>query len=295
MAIYLYRLFRDLFYKFVIHPLGLIARPVSRAEQLLSEDIRLKWEREQTLLKEQMVLKDTEEIKCMLQVGQLQEDTCMSSNMQYYIAGVDISFVKGDDVTACAALVVLTFPKLEVVYSDCKMIELTKPYIPGFLGFREVPFLLELFNDLQQRRPELMPHLVMVDGNGILHPREFGSACHLGVCLGLPCIGVAKKLFHVDGLEKNVEHHEKIASLEKGGDTFPLVGSSGRVLGMALRSCSSSKNPIYVSPGHLVTMETATRLVHMCCKHRIPEPVRMADINSREYIRVRKQTDDGQG
>lgn len=144
---------------------------------------------------------------------------------------------------------------------------------------------MDLLAKLKQEQPQYLPHVVMVDGNGILHPKEFGSACHMGVCLDLPCIGVAKKLFHVDGLEKDEQHQHKIESLKDGGDMFPLVTQSGKTLGMALRSSSTTKNPVYVSPGHLVTMETAVRLVHRCCKHRVPEPVRLADINSREYLR----------
>lgn len=205
---------------------------------------------------------------------------------RFYIAGVDISFVKGDDVNACAALVVLSFPKLKIVYEDYKMIELREPYIPGFLGFREVPFICHMFDYLRNTNPHLLPQVIMVDGNGTLHPREFGSACHLGVSEGIACIGVAKKLFQVDGLEKDENHQKKIEGLLSGGDTFPLQGNSGKILGMALRSCNSTKNPIYVSQGHKISLESAVTLVHRCCKHRVPEPVRLADINSREYLRV---------
>ncbi|XP_045189392.2 endonuclease V-like isoform X2 [Mercenaria mercenaria] len=267
---------------YIAQPLGLVREtPQSRAETLLSDDVREKWEREQEELKKKMVLEDSEDLKVMASTS--------GSDMQgkrFYIAGVDISFVKGDDVNACAALVVLSFPDLETVYNDCQMIQLTEPYIPGFLGFREVPFIVDLFEKLKQEKPQYLPHVVMVDGNGILHPKGFGSACHMGVMLNLPCIGVAKKLFQVDGLENDAEHKEKIEALKAGGDTFPLVGNSGRTLGMALRSCNNTKNPVYVSPGNLVTMDTAVRLVHKCCKHRVPDPVRLADINSREYLRV---------
>ncbi|XP_052789261.1 endonuclease V-like isoform X1 [Mya arenaria] len=278
----LFRRLSELFYRYVLDPLGFYVPRLSRAEKLLPEEIRLKWEREQEALKERLVLEDTEDLKVMATLGP--EDTDLIK--QFYIAGVDISFIKGDDVNACAALVILSYPQLEVAYNDCQMVKLTAPYIPGFLGFREVPMIQKLFDQLKRERPDLVPHCVMVDGNGILHPKEFGSACHLGVSLGLPCIGVAKKLFHVDGLEKDASHKEKIDKLEKGGDTFPLVGNSGKTLGMALRSCDTTKNPIYISQGHLVSMDTSVRLVQHCCRHRVPEPVRLADINSREYLRT---------
>ncbi|XP_060591941.1 endonuclease V-like [Ruditapes philippinarum] len=271
---------RNCFINYIAKPLGLVEIPTSRAEILLSNEVREKWEREQEELKKRMVLEDSEDLKCM--AGSCDPE---SVKKMYYVAGVDISFVKGDDVNACAAVVVLSFPDLKTVYSDCQMIQLTEPYIPGFLGFREVPFIVDLFEKLRKDQPQYIPHVVMVDGNGILHPKGFGSASHMGVILNLPCIGVAKKLFQVDGLENDSEHKQKIEALTTGGDTFPLIGNSGKTLGMALRSCNNTKNPVYVSPGNLVTMDTAVKLVHKCCKHRVPEPVRLADINSREYLR----------
>ncbi|NWJ12072.1 ENDOV Endonuclease, partial [Crypturellus undulatus] len=117
--------------------------------------------------------------------------------------------------------------------------------------------------------------VLLVDGNGLLHPRGFGVACHLGVLTDLPCIGVAKNLLHVDGLAKDELHREQIRSLQMEGDTFPLTGTSGNVLGMVSwgRSLSSSR-PLYVSVGHRVSLETAVCLVKSCCRYRIPEPIR---------------------
>ncbi|XP_075815215.1 endonuclease V-like isoform X2 [Microtus pennsylvanicus] len=113
------------------------------------------------------------------------------------------------------------------------MVRLKAPYVSGFLAFREVPFLVELVQRLQEKKPDFMPQVLLVDGNGVLHQRGFGVACHLGVLTDLPCIGVAKKLLQVDGLENNSLHKEKIVLLQAGGDTFPLMGNSGTVLGMA--------------------------------------------------------------
>uniref|UniRef100_A0A8C9URE8 Endonuclease V n=1 Tax=Spermophilus dauricus TaxID=99837 RepID=A0A8C9URE8_SPEDA len=90
------------------------------------------------------------------------------------------------------------------------MVSLTAPYVAGFLAFREVPFLLDLVQRLQEKEPDLMPQVLLVDGNGVLHHRGFGVACHLGVLTELPCIGVAKKLLQVDGLENNALHKEKV-------------------------------------------------------------------------------------
>ncbi|XP_032769276.1 endonuclease V isoform X3 [Rattus rattus] len=172
-----------------------------------------------------------------------------------------------------------------VVYEDSRMVGLKAPYVSGFLAFREVPFLVELVQRLQEKEPDLMPQVLLVDGNGVLHQRGFGVACHLGVLTELPCVGVAKKLLQVEGLENNASHKEKIVLLQAGGDTFPLIGNSGTVLGMALKSHDHSTKPLYVSVGHRISLEVAVRLTHRCCRFRIPEPIRQADIRSREYIR----------
>ncbi|XP_063207900.1 endonuclease V isoform X3 [Chroicocephalus ridibundus] len=190
------------------------------------------------------------------------------------VGGVDLSYIKGDDSSACASLVVLSYPALEVLYEDCRMVTVSAPYVAGFLAFREVPFLVEAVQRLQQEEPRLRPQVLLVDGNGLLHPRGFGVACHLGVLTDLPCIGVAKNLLQVDGLVRDELHREQIRSLQREGDTFPLTGTSGRALGMALRSNNNSSKPLYISVGHRVCLETAVRLVKSCCRYRIPEPIR---------------------
>ncbi|XP_059235870.1 endonuclease V isoform X3 [Mustela nigripes] len=187
------------------------------------------WKREQARLKALVVVGDTEA---------WQRDAALSGLRR--VGGVDVSFVKGDGVRACASLVVLSYPELEVL---------------------------------------------LVDGNGVLHHRGFGVACHLGVLTDLPCVGVAKKLLQVDGLENDAQHKEKIRLLQAGGDSFPLVGGSGTVLGMALKSHDRSSRPLYISVGHKISLEAAVRLTRGCCRFRIPEPVRQADIRSRDYIR----------
>ncbi|XP_023067380.1 endonuclease V isoform X3 [Piliocolobus tephrosceles] len=202
------------------------------------------WKREQARLKARVVDRDTEA---------WQRDPAFSGLRR--VGGVDVSFVKGDSVRACASLVVLSYPELEVLYEESRMVSLTAPYVSGFLAFREVPFLLELVQQLREKEPGLMPQgwpclegqgpapltatlpmapqVLLVDGNGVLHHRGFGVACHLGVLTDLPCVGVAKKLLQVDGLENNALHKEKIRLLQTRGDSFPLLGDSGTVLGMA--------------------------------------------------------------
>ncbi|XP_072207777.1 endonuclease V [Excalfactoria chinensis] len=232
-----------------------------------------RWEREQARLRAAVVTEDTERWQREPGWAGLQR-----------VGGVDLSYVKGDDGSACASLVVLSYPGLEVLYEDYRMVAVSAPYVAGFLAFREVPFLVEAVQRLQQEQPGLRPQVLLVDGNGLLHQRGFGVACHLGVLTDLPCVGVAKNLLYVDGLVRDELHKEQIRSLQKKGDTFPLTGTSGAVLGMALRGCNSSSKPLYISVGHRICLETAVRLVKSCCKYRIPEPIRQADIRSRAYI-----------
>ncbi|XP_051491143.1 endonuclease V [Apus apus] len=238
------------------------------------QDALGRWAREQARLRAGVLERDTEEWQRQPGFAGLER-----------VGGVDLSYVKGDETRACASLVVLSYPGLEVLYEDCRMVAVDAPYVAGFLAFREVPFLVEALQRLQQEQPRLTPQVLLVDGNGLLHPRGFGVACHLGVLTDIPCIGVAKNLLHVDGLAKDELHKEQIRSLQREGDSFPLMGTSGRVLGMALRSHSKSSRPLYVSVGHKVSLGTAVRLLRSCCRFRIPEPIRQADMRSREYIR----------
>ena len=119
--------------------------------------------RTQQELKSKLIIRDSEEVVNWSVGGD------PHANL-HHIAGVDISFVKKSD-HACAMLTVLSFPSLEVVHISSAMVQMTEPYIPGFLAFREVEFLLELLTSVREEHPEMTPQVIMVDGNGILHPR----------------------------------------------------------------------------------------------------------------------------
>ena len=240
---------------------------------LLSRNIRLQWWLRQRWLR--LFLKESDQVD----VEQI-----------HLIGGVDISFVKGSETDACAALIVcnVEHPDIPVVHTSIRRVALTAPYIPGFLAFREVGFLLELLDELRCTSPYLMPQAIMVDGNGILHPNRFGLACHLGVCSGIPTIGVGKSLFHIDGLSK-----ETLARLSQQlharGAHADLVGESGATWGALLRTSepavTGACKPVIVSVGHGLSLASALSLVRRCTRHRIPEPVRQADLRSREWLR----------
>lgn len=125
----------------------------------------------------------------------------------------------------------------------------------------------------------------MVDGNGLLHPRGFGLACHLGVLADLPTIGIGKNLHHVDGLTLSGVKQLLEAKDSFSKDLLTLTGSSGRIWGVAMRSTWNTSKPIFVSIGHRISLQTAVKVVGMTCKYRVPEPVRQADIRSRDFLR----------
>jgi len=179
------------------------------------------------------------------------------------VAGIDLAYPRTATgvITGRAAVVVLAFPGLEIVEEHVMTRPVTFPYIPGLLSFREAPIALAA---LQQVR--IQPDVLFVDGHGIAHPRRFGIASHLGILLDLPTIGVAKSIL--------VGHAVEPGALP--GDATPLMHGDEQI-GTALRTRPRSK-PIYVSPGHRVSLETAASLAMQCAQgYRLPEPTRLAD------------------
>ena len=182
-----------------------------------------------------------------------------------HIAGVDIGFEEGGEITR-AAVVVLKWgpacaPGLRVVEQVVHREPTRMPYIPGLLSFREIPAALGAFEKLS-----VMPELVMVDGQGIAHPRRLGVAAHLGLWLDLPTIGIAKSRLY--------GKHAEVG--EQRGDVAPLYAGSEKI-GVVLRSRAKVK-PVYVSPGHRITLETSLVWVMRCLgRTKLPEPTRLAD------------------
>lgn len=199
-----------------------------------------------------------------------------------HLAGVDIGFEDAGETTR-AAIVVLEWKGdgeagLEVVEEVVHREPTRMPYIPGLLSFREIPAALGAFDKLATR-----PQLVVVDGQGIAHPRRLGVASHLGLWLELPTIGVAKSRLCGRHGEPGPER----------GDWVPLVDGRGEdeeVIGAVLRSRKGVK-PIFVSPGHRISLDTALDWVKRCLgRTKLPEPTRLADrLASRRGKRHRKE------
>jgi deoxyribonuclease V len=195
----------------------------------------------------------------------LQQELCGRVKLQplpasfTLLGAADLAYVSS---TNQLVAVILTFqwPSIEIIESAHIVAPVTFPYIPGLLSFREVPPLLEAYRKL--RRP---PEVLLCDGQGIAHPRRFGLASHLGLCLDIPTVGCAKK--------RLCGEHDSL-ELRRGSAT-PLRLQDGLV-GWVF--CSRDRvKPIYISPGHLSDLESSKDLVHRCLgRFRIPEPLRQA-------------------
>ena len=179
----------------------------------------------------------------------------------HFIAGVDISAGNSQGV-ARGAVVVLKYPKLDVAEVKTAESKLPFPYIPGLLSFRECPLILAACEKLCNT-----PDIILVDGQGVAHPRRFGLASHLGLFLDTPTIGCAKSIL--------CGRHEPVG--EKVGSHAELV-DNGELIGAALRTRAGVK-PIYVSIGHKINLASALYWVSKCCRgYRLPEPTRLAHL-----------------
>jgi deoxyribonuclease V len=186
------------------------------------------------------------------------------------IAGVDLSLNETKN-EGHAIVVIVSYPEFQTVETRYATAPLQIPYIPGLLSFRELPVVLQAFAQVQN-----VPDIVMVDGQGQAHPRGFGIACHLGVLLDVPAIGVAKsRLYGV---------YDPAALGEASGSVVPLKDRANRhVIGSVART-KPRTNPLFISPGHRVSVESATRIVLSSVRgYRLPEPTRQAHSLITEY------------
>lgn len=173
-----------------------------------------------------------------------------------YIAGVDVSY-KNDEIFC--AIVILLFPELKMINVYTKKDKVGFPYISGFLSFREMPIVIKTFKTVRERC-----FLVFCDGQGIAHPRGFGLASHIGTILKIPTIGCAKSRLVGEYSEPD----------NKKGSYSPLMYKGNKV-GVVLRT-KDNTNPVYLSVGNYIDINSAIRYTIACAKYRIPEPTRLA-------------------
>ena len=189
------------------------------------------------------------------------------------IAGVDLS-LNDEKNEGHAIVVVLSYPSFQILETRYATARLLMPYISGLLSFRESPIALQAFAQVQT-----VPDLIMVDGQGQAHPRGFGIACHLGVLLDVPSIGVGKSRLYGE--------YDTAALTDAPGASVPLQDRAHRhVIGSVVHT-KPRTNPLFVSPGHKVSVGSATRIVLDCIRgYRLPEPTRQAHNLITEYKRT---------
>lgn len=188
-----------------------------------------------------------------------------------YIAGVDAAFF---DKKAIGIVCVYKYPEIVFLEFAFSIKDTDFPYVPGYLSFREGPVIIETLKKLK-----IVPNVIIFDGQGIAHPMNLGIASHIGLIINKPTIGCAKT--------KLIGEYDE-PGLKKG-DWTPLNYKS-KIVGAVLRTRNNVK-PIYVSPGHLIDLNDSIEIVLKCSgKYRIPEPLRKADILSKEIKKNYKTT-----
>ncbi|MDT0569531.1 endonuclease V [Streptomyces sp. DSM 3412] len=185
------------------------------------------------------------------------------------VTGVDVAYDDERDVVVAAA-VVLDAATLDVVAETTATGQVSFPYVPGLLAFREIPTVLAALDALP-----CDPGLVVCDGYGLAHPRRFGLAAHLGVLTGLATIGVAKNPFTFTYDDPGTAR----------GSASPLLAGTEEV-GRALRTRDGVK-PVFVSVGHRVDLDNAcAHTLALTPSYRLPETTRRADSLCRRALRT---------
>jgi len=170
------------------------------------------------------------------------------------VAGIDVAYPNNEFEEALGACVIMDYKTREIIEEETVSAKTEFPYISTYLAYRELPVIKELFKKLKTK-----PTIFMFDGNGVMHPYNFGLASHAGVTLDIASIGVAKSLLY-------------------GKITKDVVYFNGKKRGYAYFPSKKVKNPIYVSPGHRVSFETSLDIVKHFSGYKIPEPLRKAHI-----------------
>ncbi|MBX7103416.1 MAG: endonuclease V [Gemmataceae bacterium] len=175
------------------------------------------------------------------------------------VAAADVSYNRFSNVI-CAAVVVWRPRDREVVEVKTSRVQTSFQYRTGLLSFREAPALLEAFRKLRNT-----PDVIMLDGQGLAHPRRFGLACHVGLWLGRPTFGIAKsRLVGTAG------------RLGERAGSRAILKYQGEEVGLVIRT-KANCDPLFVSPGHRIDLGSAVAVTMGClCGRRLPEPARLA-------------------
>ncbi len=171
---------------------------------------------------------------------------------------MDVSFSKDDD--AVAAAVIVDLKSLEIVEKVTRRVVLSFPYVPGFLGFRETEAMVSVLKELK-----VGFDVIMVNGHGILHPRGFGLASQVGLMMGMPTVGLAKRLIAGSHIKEDISQFN--------GEKFPV-----QPVVLEKEITGAYMNGYYVSIGHKIALKTAVELVKETSIYKTPVPIRQAHI-----------------
>ena len=185
------------------------------------------------------------------------------------IAAIDVSYFSINNIEygiACAIL--WDFKENKIIEQKFHEDEIKFPYIPGYLGFREVPVMVNALKKLTSK-----PNVILCDGHGIIHPRRFGEASHLGFALNIPSIGIAKNPFIGNSNWKSIERQK--------GSKAPIIDDE-ELLGYAI-CLADNRKPVFISTGYKIDIELALKIaLDLTKNHRQPEPLFLADQKSRQ-------------
>ena len=186
----------------------------------------------------------------------------------HFVAGVDVSC---DEKRLYAVAVLFSFPELVLIEKNSASGGVNFPYIPGLLSFREAPIVIRTIKGLKEK-----PDIILVDGQGIAHPRRLGLAAHIGVLMNIASIGCAKK--------KLIGNYKPVPD-ELGA--YTQLMDEKEVIGFVIRTKRHVK-PVFVSPGHLIDFKASYNIVIACLRgYRLPEPTRLAHIEANRERRNR--------
>jgi endonuclease V len=217
-----------------------------------------------------------------------EKDRIVSLDEINYIAGLYLyDFNKGVGENCVAVgISVINFYTGKTVYSIAEIYETDIPYITGYIGFREVPLFKKIYEKLLIKHPEYSPHVLVINSYGKLHYTMAGSATQLAIELNIPVIGIGQTILHMDGLsEKDIRTSFK-EKCKNTGDFAYIVGDSKTIYGAAVKTSDSSANPIYVTVGNFITLETSINIIINCSHFRMPEPIRKAERETKNKLSI---------
>jgi len=225
-----------------------------------------------------------------------------------YVGGIDISYPVENPESNPSVVVysILNLNSMKIVYSKHQETEPGQqlPYIAGFLGAKEASMMSSLINQVHSQKGEFddfslewLPQVILIDGNGLLHSRRFGSACYIHKLCNIPTIGVAKNLLHVEGITPkptDLSFKEKCRTeLSNFGDHFIYKDEKQQLEIVAVTKSSKQKGPctkpIFISlGGGVVGLKLAVEIVLKTCISKIPQPIRIADLQGRNWLKSKE-------